>query len=76
MQGAARQGKDPQKDGTNGRGYNRSNGEALSRARQGKEKREREHNTEQYEQSIKGQGIIDECTVKAQGNRGREQRER
>jgi hypothetical protein len=74
--GGSKAGKRPQIVGIIGRGSKRSNGEAPSRARQRKGKKEWEHDTEQYEQSIKGQGIVDECTVKAQGNRGREQRER
>jgi hypothetical protein len=52
------------------------NDDDLSRTGQRKGKKEREHDTEQYEQSIKAEGIVDECTVNAQENRGREQRER
>jgi hypothetical protein len=74
--GGSKTGKRPQKDAIICRSSNMSNGEATSRAKQRKGKKEGEHDTEQYEQSIKAEGIVDACTVKAQGNRGREQRER
>jgi hypothetical protein len=65
--GAARQGIDPQKAGIVGRGSNRSNGDALSRTGQREEEKGSEYDRRQSEQSIKAEGIVDECTVKAQG---------